>query len=78
MSRPLVSGLVAAALTFAASLFYGPSMTPIVRLAIGGTILVGAYLIMLLYVMGQKPFYFGLLRGLRGSSEEARTAMASA
>ena len=39
-------------------------MTPLPRLVLGATILVAAYLGMLLYVMGQKQVYVDLLRGM--------------
>jgi hypothetical protein len=40
-------------------------LIPLLRLALGGTILLVVYLGMLLYVMGQKTFYLEVLRGLR-------------
>lgn len=65
VSRPLLSGIVAAALAFGAQSFYGQSLSPLPRLILGGTILSVAYLGMLLYVMGQKVFYLDLVRGFR-------------
>ena len=78
LSRPLVSGLVAGALAFALQFLYGQLLSPLPRLALGGTVFIGAYLGMLLYVMGQKAFYLNLLRGLKGRSsvEEKTLALA--
>jgi len=71
-SRPLLSGVVAAGLAFGLQLLYGPLLPPLSRLVIGGTVVFCAYLGMLLYVMGQKPFYLDLVKGLvgRSSAEE--------
>jgi PST family polysaccharide transporter len=63
-SQPFLSAIVAAAVAFVAQLLYGQSLSPIPRLLLGGGILLLSYLWMLLYVMGQKAFYFDLLRGL--------------
>jgi PST family polysaccharide transporter len=65
VSRPLLSGLVAAVLAFGAHRLCLPYMPPLSRLFIGGIVLLGVYLAMLLYVMGQKMFYVDLLRGLK-------------
>jgi O-antigen/teichoic acid export membrane protein len=66
VNRPLVSGIVAAALAFAMQFFYRESLPPIARLLLGCSILFIAYTGMLLYVMGQKTFYISLLKGLMG------------
>jgi O-antigen/teichoic acid export membrane protein len=68
VSRPLFSGIVAAALAYGSQMFYGPLLSPFPRLVIGSTVLFGAYLGMLLYAMGQKSLYLNLLRGLRSRS----------
>jgi O-antigen/teichoic acid export membrane protein len=65
VTRPLVSGIVAAALAIAMQFFYGQTLPPIARLLLGSTILFVAYTGMLLYIMGQKAFYVDLIRGLR-------------
>ena len=78
LSRPLLSGIVAAVLPFALQLFCGHLLSPLLRVVIGGIIFLGVYVAMLLYVMGQKSFYMNLLRGLRGRSsvEEETLALA--
>ena len=65
VTRPLVSGIVAAALAIAMQFFYGQTLPPIARLLLGSTILFVVYTGMLLYIMGQKAFYVDLIRGLR-------------
>jgi PST family polysaccharide transporter len=61
-ARPaIVSAAVAATLSYGAVLWLG-SPTPVMRLVVGGTVLTAAYVAMLLYGMGQKSFYLGLLR----------------
>jgi O-antigen/teichoic acid export membrane protein len=65
VKRPLVSGILSAALAFAVQFFYGQSFSPLPRLILEGTVLLSAYVVMLLYVMGQKTFYVDLIRGLR-------------
>ncbi len=78
VARPLLSGLVAAALAFAVRFFYGPLASPLPRLALGGFVLLTAYLGMLLYVMGQKTFYLDLFRGLRRRPSLREKLLASA
>jgi len=63
--RPLLSGIVAAVFAAAVQFLFAQSLIPILRLALDGTILLGVYLGMLLYVMGQKDFYLDVLRSLR-------------
>jgi len=77
LSRPLVSGITAAALPCTMQVFYGHMWSPWLRLVLGITVFVGVYLGMLLYVMGQKAFYLNLLGGLRRSSVDHK-ALASA
>jgi O-antigen/teichoic acid export membrane protein len=68
ISRPFVSGLVAAFFAFAPKLYFGEFATPLLRLAIGGGIMALLYVPMQLFVMGQGSLYLDLLRTLRGSS----------
>ena len=75
--RPLTSGIVSAVLALAISLSVGVAFSPLARLLLEGTILFGSYAGILLYVMGQKDFYFELLRGLRRSSVEPTAAVST-
>jgi len=72
-SRPLVSGIVAGVLAFAVQFFLAESLSPLPRLILAMTVLLGAYVGTLFFVMGQKEVYVSLLRGLRrGSSVEEK------
>ena len=64
----LLSAAVAGAIAFVAQSYFGERQLPIIRLLLEGGIMVVAYLGILLFVMGQKNFYFELLRGLLGYS----------
>lgn len=66
-ARPFLSALVAAGVTFGVGLLYGSSLSPFLRLLIGGGLLLIVYLWMLLYVMRQKEFYIDLLQSLRSN-----------
>jgi len=68
ISRPLLSSVVAVVLAFGVQFFYGQSLSPLPRLLLGVSVLLGAYVGMLFYVMGQKAVYWDLLRGLRKRS----------
>ena len=68
--RPLLSGVVAAAFAVFAQFFWGHSLTPLLRLVFGGSLLLGVYLGMLFYVMGQKAFYLEVFRNLKRPSAE--------
>ena len=63
-----VAAIVAAAIVFGLQFFYGSLMSPLVRLTVGVVLLSGAYLAMLLQVMGQKVFYLNLIKGIRSGS----------
>lgn len=65
-SRPLVSGIAAAAACAIAGPFSSGWPSPLARLIFGGVLLAGAYAAMLLFVMGQRTFYLELFRTLRG------------
>jgi PST family polysaccharide transporter len=71
--RPLLSGLTAAAVAAGLQSLYGNHFGALSRLVLGTVVLLGVYLVMLLYVMGQRTFYLDLIRGLTGPSldEEA-------
>jgi O-antigen/teichoic acid export membrane protein len=73
-SRPLGSGLVAAALAFGVQFSWGQSLSPLPRLILEVAVLLVVYIGMLFYVMGQKAVYVRLLQGLRsGSPMEGKT-----
>jgi PST family polysaccharide transporter len=79
VSQPVLSGVAAAACTLGVQLLYGPWLSPLPRLVVGVTVLLSAYLGMLMYVMGQKAFYLDLLRGMRSLAPgEAGSALVSA
>jgi PST family polysaccharide transporter len=73
VGRPLISAMVAVAVTYIAQSFYGPSMASLPRLILGGAILGLVYLWMILWVMGQKELYLDLLRGLKEGASVTRT-----
>src|SRR5438445_87953 len=75
---PLASSVVAAPLAYGAQFLYGQSMSILPRLILEGSVLVAAYLGMLLFVTGQKTFYLDLLRGLIGSPSVKQKSLVSA
>jgi O-antigen/teichoic acid export membrane protein len=78
ISRPLVSGIVALALPCLVQLSYGRTLPPLPGLVTGGTLFIGVYVVMLMYVMGQKGFYLDLVRRLRQYPSVKDEALASA
>ena len=62
LSRPLLSGTVAAGLALGLQFSYGSLVSPLFRLVIGVTLVFGTYLAMLLFAMGQRRFYLDILR----------------
>jgi len=78
VSRPLLSGIVAAGVGLGLQFLYNPLLPPLPRLVLGVTVVFSVYLGMLLYVMGQKPFYMDLLRGFAGSSSVEGSILVSA
>jgi PST family polysaccharide transporter len=79
VSRPLLSGCTAAAFAFGVQLLYGQWLSPLPRLVVGVIVLLGVYLGMFMYVMGQKGLYLDLLRGMKShTSVEEGNALVSA
>jgi PST family polysaccharide transporter len=80
VSKPLLSGLAAAGLAIGLQSLYLPFVvSPFGRLMLGSSILFGTYSVVLMYVMGEKRFYFELVRGLWTSrSTRAEASLASA
>ena len=68
VGRPFFSAIAAAAVAFGAQLVYGQWLSPLMRIMLGGSVMLGLYISMLLFVMGQKEFYLSLLKGLKTTS----------
>jgi PST family polysaccharide transporter len=68
VKRPSISGIAAGIVAFGADIVIGVSLPPFLRLFFGGVVLLAAYLLLLLYVMGQKETYLDLFRELRKRS----------
>lgn len=70
--KPLASGIVAAGLAWGVHLYVGNSLPALPRLALEGSVLLGAFVLLLLFVAGQKAMYFDLVRSLlkRSPAEE--------
>jgi len=65
LSRPLLSGIVAAGLVLGLQFWYGVYVSPLPRLVLGVALVLAVYLGMLLYIMRQKQFYLDVVRGFR-------------
>lgn len=66
--RPIIASIAAAAIAFGVQFYFGHLQSPLLRLLLGGGVMVSVYLWVFLFVMGQKTLYFEILRGLKGSS----------
>jgi O-antigen/teichoic acid export membrane protein len=71
VSRSFLSSVVAAGAALAVQLYFADLQAPLLRLLLGGGVMVGVYLWMLLFVMGQKTLYSELIRGLKSSPSAA-------
>ena len=67
IGQPLAAGVAAAVLAFGVQFYSAPIAFPVARLLLGGGAMLVCYLWMVLFVMGQKSFYLGLFRGLKGT-----------
>jgi len=76
--RPLASAIVAGALAFTIRMAYGHLLSPLPRLVLESSVLLGAFSVTLLFAAGQKSFYLDLLRGLtkRSSADDPNLAAA--
>jgi len=77
VSRPLVSGLVAAGAGWVFTVVCGHYLPPIARLSIGVCGVVAVYVSILLGIFGQKEFYMDIIRSLllsRGDVTEKKGA----
>jgi O-antigen/teichoic acid export membrane protein len=72
VARPLLSGVVAAAVALALRFLHGPLGSPWSRLLLDGFVLATVYLATLMYGMGEKSSYSDLLRALRAPFSKAR------
>jgi PST family polysaccharide transporter len=66
--RPLFAGIVAAVGAGVVQHFAAQFPSPLLRLALGGTAMLSIYVLVLLFVMKQREFYFGLLREFKRAS----------
>jgi O-antigen/teichoic acid export membrane protein len=78
IGRPVLSGIVAAVPTFLLRMFIGSALSPIPRLALSVAIVCAIYLVILLYVMGQKNLYVEIFRGFVSPPRADGTVAASA
>jgi O-antigen/teichoic acid export membrane protein len=62
VSRPLIASVVAGAVAFVACSVYGRYQHHLARLILGSLVLTAAYLVTILYIMGQKSYYADLFR----------------
>jgi O-antigen/teichoic acid export membrane protein len=73
-ARPLISAAVAAPVGYGVESWCAHWSPAFFRLCLESAALAGAYGVMLLYVMGQKGFYFGLIRSLTADQPSRNTA----
>jgi len=73
-SAPLIAGATAVPAGLALQLLPQHALAPLPRLVLDSTVLFGVYAVVLLYVLRQKTFYFGLLRTILRSPNEAAAA----
>ena len=73
--RPLTAGILAGALGFAVRLAFGQAMTPLPRLVLESSVLLGAFFVLLLTLGGQRTLYLDLIRELRKPSMATRAEL---
>jgi O-antigen/teichoic acid export membrane protein len=73
VKQPLLSGLLAAVLALGVRSLWGQSLTVFPRVVLENAVLLGVYVAMLFYVMGQKSFYLNLFRKMGGTSLPTET-----
>jgi len=79
LSRPLASSIVGGLVAVGVVSVYGHLLSPLPRLFLENGLLLGTFIGMLLFVMGQKVLYLDLLMGLRRpSSAKVEKGLASA
>jgi O-antigen/teichoic acid export membrane protein len=67
IGRPLISGIVSALCVIGLYALHGPFESEMLALGVGSMVLLSVYIIILLFVMGQKAFYVELFRALKPS-----------
>jgi hypothetical protein len=78
ISRPFVSCIVASFITFFIRTYSSQWLSTLPILLLGAVVMFGSYILLLLFVMGQKAFYLELIRGMRGSaSSKAKETIGS-
>jgi hypothetical protein len=65
VSRPFFAGLAATGLAFVVQYYCGQFQSPILRLFLAGNVMLASYFAILVFVMGQRPFYADLLKELK-------------
>jgi PST family polysaccharide transporter len=65
--RPFFASIFAGAIAFAVHAYIISSGSHLLRLLLAGGVMTSLYLLIFLFIMGQRTFYFELFKGLRGS-----------
>jgi O-antigen/teichoic acid export membrane protein len=78
VTRPLASGILAGGVAFGVRLSCGQFLSPLPRLLLESSALLLTFLVVLLFVAGQKSLYLDLLRGLRSPSSVESKSLAPA
>lgn len=71
-SRPFFASIIAGAIAFGVHYYISNWNSAFLRLAISGSAMVVLYLLTFLFIMGQKEFYFDLIRSLKGARYSAQ------
>jgi PST family polysaccharide transporter len=72
VSRPFFASIIAGGIAFGVHRYISDWSSPFLRLSVSGGTMVFLYLFIFMFVMGQKEFYFDLLRGLKGTRYSAQ------
>ncbi len=67
LSQPMLAGITAAGLTLLLQSLCGQFQSPLLWLALAGTVMFLLYALILLFVMGQKTFYLELLKSFKSA-----------
>jgi O-antigen/teichoic acid export membrane protein len=77
VSRPLASAVLAGGLAFGVRLTFGHLLSPLLQLVLECSVLLVTFLVLLLFVAGQKSLYLDLLRGLKGAPSVEEKSLVS-